>query len=158
MINRAWTAILLGGCFETAWAMTMKQSEGFTVLSWTLVTLFLLGCSTVLLDQGMKRGIPVGTGYAVWVGIGAVGSIVMGILVYHEPLTAVRLFFAMLIVAGVVGLEMSQTPTKEEEPTPQPATVVAPHPAPVPVPLEAKDEDEEPEKRRRGALRLLIDF
>lgn len=146
MIDRAWTAILLGGCFETAWAMTMKQSEGFTVLPWTLVTLFLLGCSTVLLDQGMKRGIPIGTGYSVWVGIGAVGSIVMGIIVYHESLTAVRLFFATLIVAGVVGLETSQTNTEKDKLASQPAAVVAQHPALTPVSLEKKNEEEESEK------------
>lgn len=107
MKNRAWAEIVAGGAFETAWALTMKLSDQFTDPLWTAATLILLGCSTVLLDQALKHNIPVGIGYSVWVGIGAVGSIVMGAILYGEVITAMRAVFAALIIGGVVGLQLS---------------------------------------------------
>ncbi|MGE5556498.1 MAG: DMT family transporter [Methanocella sp.] len=110
----AWTWVLLGGIFETAWAVTMKYSEGFTQIFWTAATLAFLGCSIYLLNGGMKRGVPVGGGYAVWVGIGAVGSIIMGLILFAEPLDSTRLAFAALIIVGIIGVELTCNPTKQE--------------------------------------------
>ena len=112
MRGRAWVEIFAGGCFETAWALTMKMSDQFTDPFWTVATLILLGCSTYLLDLALKHNIPVGIGYSVWVGIGAIGSIIMGAILYGEVITAVRAFFAALIIGGVVGLQFSNKETK----------------------------------------------
>jgi quaternary ammonium compound-resistance protein SugE len=115
----AWTWVLLGGIFETAWAVTMKYSEGFAQIFWTVITLVFLGCSIYLLNGGMRRGVPVGGGYAVWVGIGAVGSIIMGLILFSESLDIMRLTFAALIIVGIVGVELTCSPKKqmENEPT-----------------------------------------
>ncbi|MDD2627151.1 MAG: multidrug efflux SMR transporter [Candidatus Methanomethylophilus sp.] len=105
--NWAWLAIFGGGCFETAWALTMKMSAGFTNLFWTAATLILLIGSMLMLNYGLKHGIPVGTGYSVWVGIGAVGSLTMGALIYGETLSFLQVLFAALIIGGVVGLRLT---------------------------------------------------
>lgn len=110
-----WIWILLGGIFETTWALAMKMSNGFSDIFWTLVTLGFLFLSVYFLNSGMKRGLPVGGGYAVWVGIGAIGSIVMGIILFGDSVELHRLFFAALIVIGIIGVELTCSPKKEEE-------------------------------------------
>lgn len=101
----AWVYIIVGGLMEMAWAVGLERSEGFTKLgpsAWTLVTMFI---SIYLLSLGLKS-IPVGTGYAVWTGIGAAGTALVGMLFLGEPRTAARIFCLMLIIAGIVGLQL----------------------------------------------------
>ncbi|MDR1690765.1 MAG: multidrug efflux SMR transporter [Candidatus Methanoplasma sp.] len=111
---KPWSWVLVGGMFETAWAICMKLSDGFMNIPWTLATLGFLALSVYLLDCGFKRGIPVGGGYAVWVGIGAIGSIVMGIVVFGESLQFTRLLLAAIIIIGVIGVELTTNPDKED--------------------------------------------
>lgn len=113
---KPWSWVLVGGTFETAWALCMKMSEGFTDILWTIATLIFIFISVYLLDCGLKRGVPVGGGYAVWVGIGGIGSIVMGILVFGESLLPSRLLFAAIIIIGIIGVELSSDPEKMKDP------------------------------------------
>ena len=109
-----WLWILAGGVFETTWALAMKMSDGFTDILWTVVTLAFLFTSVYFLNSGLKRGLPVGGGYAVWVGIGAIGSIVMCIIIFGESLQLTRLLFAAIIIIGIIGVELSCEPEMEE--------------------------------------------
>ena len=102
----AWLILVLGGMFEIAWAIGMKYSEGFSrpwPTAWTVITMLL---SLWLLAIAMKS-LPVGTAYAVWVGVGAVGTALFGILLFHEPAHGARLASITLIVAGIVGLKLA---------------------------------------------------
>jgi quaternary ammonium compound-resistance protein SugE len=103
----AWAYLFIGGLFETVWATTMFLSEGFSVFLWTAVTIPFLFVSTWFLDLAFKRGVPTGVGYAIWVGVGALGSVMVGILLFSEPATPVRLFFVLLVIVGIGGLEAS---------------------------------------------------
>ncbi|MDN5357177.1 MAG: multidrug efflux SMR transporter [Candidatus Methanomethylophilaceae archaeon] len=103
----AWMYLIVGGMFETVWATTMFISEGFSKIPWTVVTVAFLFVSTWFLDLAYKRGIPTGVGYAVWVGIGGLGSVVVGIILFGEPATPLRLLFVLLVLVGIGGLEMS---------------------------------------------------
>lgn len=105
-MNTAWLWVLLGGVFETGWATGMKMSQQFTDIPWTIATLVMIVISTLLLNKGLKSGIPMGPCYAVWVGIGAVGSIIMGILVFGETLNILGWAFLVVVVVGVLGLNM----------------------------------------------------
>lgn len=105
----AWALLLFAGAFEISWIWTLKMTEGYTRLWPTLATIPLALCSTALLAMAMK-GLPMGTAYAVWVSIGAVGAVVIGTLVYSEPFSAARLLCVTLIICGVVGLKLL-TPT-----------------------------------------------
>ena len=100
----AWIVLFIAGLFETAWAVGLKQSDGLTKPGWAVFTLVTLAISMVLLGWSLKT-LPVGTGYAVWTGIGAIGAAVLGIVLFREPATAPRLFCLALIVAGIVGLK-----------------------------------------------------
>lgn len=93
--------------FETVWATTMFLSDGFSVIPWTALTIGFLFVSTWFLDLAFKKGVPTGVGYAIWVGVGALGSVLVGILLFDEPATPVRIFFVLLIIVGIGGLEMS---------------------------------------------------
>ncbi|MFO0752413.1 MAG: quaternary ammonium compound efflux SMR transporter SugE [Thermodesulfovibrionales bacterium] len=99
----AWLSLFIAGLFETAWAIALKYSQGFTRLWPSLLTVLTMGASLFFLSRSL-RTIPVGTGYAVWTGIGAVGTAILGILLFSEPATFVRLACIGLIVAGIVGL------------------------------------------------------
>lgn len=111
----AWGLVILGGLFETGWSTTMKLSEGFTILPYDIVTLVLLLISTYLLDMGLKAGLPVGACYAVWVGTGAVGSIVVGSLAFGEAIGTIGFLFLALIIAGVIGMNLSSSEESKEE-------------------------------------------
>lgn len=100
-----WMFILIGGLFETFWAVTMNMSDGFTIIPWTVATLILLFISVLLLNQGLKLGLPVGASYSVWVGIGSIGSVVAGVLLFDESIGFVKVLLLALIIAGIVGLE-----------------------------------------------------
>ncbi|GAB1343119.1 quaternary ammonium compound efflux SMR transporter SugE [Gemmatimonas sp.] len=102
----AWILLVLAGILEVVWAIGLKQSAGFTKLWPSLWTLVALSLSFWLLSIAL-RTLPLGTAYAVWVGIGAVGSVLFGIWLFAEPANAMRLISVALIVAGIVGLKLS---------------------------------------------------
>ncbi len=105
-MNRAWLMVVAGGVLETGWATSMKLSDGFSSILWTVVTGVLLVGSVLLLNRGLKGGLPMGVCYSVWVGIGALGSIVMGMLLFGEYLNALGWVFFAMVVAGVIGLNL----------------------------------------------------
>ena len=101
-----WIILFLAGLFEIAWAIGLKYTEGFTRLWPSLGTLAAMGVSFYLLAVAM-RSLPLGTAYAVWVGVGAVGTAILGIFLFQEPANAGRLVSLALIVAGIVGLKLA---------------------------------------------------
>jgi quaternary ammonium compound-resistance protein SugE len=101
----AWTLLVVAGLFEIAWAIGLKYTEGFTRLWPSVLTVAAMVVSVGLLALALKS-IPVGTGYAVWTGIGAVGTAILGIALFGEAATAARLACIGLIVAGIVGLKL----------------------------------------------------
>ena len=103
--NLAWAILFVAGLFEIGWAIGLKYTEGFTRLVPSVLTLAAMILSIVLLGMALKA-LPVGTAYAVWTGIGAVGTAVLGIYLFGEPATAARLASIGLIVAGIVGLKV----------------------------------------------------
>jgi quaternary ammonium compound-resistance protein SugE len=102
----AWLYLFLAGLFEVAWAIGLKYTEGFSRLLPSLLTVAAMGLSLALLGLALKT-LPVGTAYAVWTGIGAVGTAALGIYLFSEPATVARLACISLIVAGIVGLKFA---------------------------------------------------
>lgn len=102
----AWLYLVLSGCIDVAWALTMKKAEGFTNPFWSFVSLLLLGAFVYLLTKALHV-LPVGTAYAVWTGIGAAGTVLAGIVVFAEPVAFLRLFFIAVVVIGIIGLNLS---------------------------------------------------
>jgi quaternary ammonium compound-resistance protein SugE len=102
----AWLVLLIAGIFEVAWAVGLKYSEGFTRAGPTLATGVALLISMGLLGIAV-RTLPLGTAYAVWTGIGTVGTAILGMLLFREPATAARLLCIALIVAGIAGLRLT---------------------------------------------------
>jgi quaternary ammonium compound-resistance protein SugE len=101
----AWTYLFFAGLFEIGWAIGLKYTDGFTRLTPTLLTVASMVVSLGLLGLALKT-LPVGTAYAIWTGIGTVGTAVLGIYLLGEPATVVRLVCIGLIVAGIVGLKL----------------------------------------------------
>lgn len=102
----AWLALLAAGLLEIAWAFGLKYSDGLTRLWPTAATVLAIAMSFGLMAVALKS-LPFGTAYAVWTGIGAVGSIILGMLVYSEPADPIRLFCLTLIVVGIFGLKLN---------------------------------------------------
>ena len=102
----AWAALLAAGILEVAWALGLKYSDGLTRFWPTMATVVAIALSFALMALAL-RSLPFGTAYAVWTGIGAVGSILVGMLLYSEPTDPVRLVCLTLIVAGMVGLKLN---------------------------------------------------
>ena len=102
----SWTILFLAGLFEVAWAIGLKYSEGFTRLWPSVATLAAMAVSFYLLAVAM-RSLPLGTAYAVWVGIGAVGTAILGIVLFNEPANAGRLVSLGLILVGIIGLKLA---------------------------------------------------
>ncbi len=105
-ISLAWLLLLVAGLLEPVWAGAMKESDGFTKL-WPAVLTLVASCSSFVLLGLSLKALPVGTAYAVWTGLGAVGTAILGIIIFHEPATAVRLGSIGLIVAGIAGLKLA---------------------------------------------------
>ncbi|MBV9517055.1 MAG: quaternary ammonium compound efflux SMR transporter SugE [Hyphomicrobiales bacterium] len=101
----AWAYLLIAGLFEVSWAVALKYTEGFTRLVPSLVTIIGMALSLGFLGLALKS-LPIGTAYAVWTGIGAVGTVALGIYLFGEPATAARLACIGLIIAGIAGLRM----------------------------------------------------
>ena len=102
---QAWILLVLAGLLEIGWAVGMKYTDGFSRACPSAIVLTAVGLSFWLLALAMKA-LPVGTAYAVWVGIGAAGAAVLGMVLFREPATLARLICLLLIVAGVVGLKV----------------------------------------------------
>lgn len=102
----AWFYLLFAGCLEVVWAFSMKQSNGFTVLMPSVVTIVAMIASFALLALAMKT-LPLGTAYTIWTGIGAVGAFVLGIALLGEHVSATRVMAALLIVSGIVLMKFS---------------------------------------------------
>ncbi|MEQ1067534.1 multidrug efflux SMR transporter [Acinetobacter sp. XH1741] len=102
----AWAILILAGVFEIIWAYSMKMSEGFTRLTPSIITVVFMILSVVLLSMSMKT-LPLGTAYTVWTGIGAIGSFLVGIFFLNEPIGAMRMIAAVLIVSGLVLIKIS---------------------------------------------------
>ncbi len=101
----AWLYLAAAGLLEIVWAIGLKYTEGFTRLTPSVITIGAMVASVALLGIAL-RDLPVGTGYAVWTGIGTVGTAVLGIMLFNEPATAFRIASIGLIVAGIVGLKL----------------------------------------------------
>ncbi len=102
----AWIVLFFAGLLEIGWAIGLKYTEGFTRLWPSIGTALSMVLSVVLLGWAM-RTLPVGTAYAVWTGIGAVGTVALGIVLFNEPATLARLGCVGLIVAGILGLKLT---------------------------------------------------
>lgn len=101
-----WFILFLAGLFETGWAVGLKYSEGFTRLWPSVWTIIAMAISLWLLGISMKS-LPLGTAYSVWVGVGALGTVILGILLFKEPANAVRMISLALILAGIIGLKIA---------------------------------------------------
>jgi len=102
----AWLILVLAGLFEVGWAIGLKYAEGFTRLGPTVWTAVAMILSLWLLGLALKS-LPIGTAYSVWVGIGSVGTVILGIVLLGEPVNAARLISIMLIIAGIIGLKLA---------------------------------------------------
>ena len=101
-----WLLLFLAGIFEIAWAIGLKYSQGFTRLWPSLGTVLAMAVSLGLLAMAM-RSLPLGTAYAVWVGVGAVGTVILGVVLFGEPINALRAACVGLIVLGLAGLKLT---------------------------------------------------
>ncbi|MBK5964432.1 QacE family quaternary ammonium compound efflux SMR transporter [Thiocystis minor] len=101
-----WLILLIAGLFEIGWAIGLKYTEGFSRLWPTVWTMLSMTLSVGLLGVAMKT-LPVGTAYAVWVGVGAIGTAIFGMVLFSEPASVTRLLSLSLILAGIVGLKIS---------------------------------------------------
>lgn len=112
-MDRRWTIILIAGLMEVVWAVAMDYSEGFTIWYYDVVVVIFLAASTILLAKSLSAGLPVGTAYAVWTGIGAVGTLVVSAALGNESLSLIRVIFVIMIIGGIVGLQATTSPRTE---------------------------------------------
>ncbi|WP_024615356.1 multidrug efflux SMR transporter [Clostridium sp. Ade.TY] len=109
-MNKAWTYVVVGGLLEVFWALCLKKSNGFTNLGYTIVTIILVIISFCLFSKGMTL-LPSGIAYTVFTGIGAIGTIVFGILILGESISLKKIIFSCLLLIGIIGLKIN---SKEE--------------------------------------------
>lgn len=102
----AWLLLVIAGLLEVGWAVGLKYTEGFTRFLPSILTIFAIIGSMALLGIS-TRTLPIGTAYGVWVGIGAMGAAILGILLFREPVTMARIFFLTLLLISIVGLKMT---------------------------------------------------
>ena len=102
----AWFWLILGGLFEVGFTTSLRFVEGFRNVPWTLAFLVSVGLSMALLELA-SRSIPMGTAYAVWAGIGAVGTVIVGMAFFNEPATTIRLLLILAIVAAIAALKLT---------------------------------------------------
>ena len=100
----SWVYLVIAGLFEVGWAIGLKYTEGFTRIVPSVLTVGMMVISVLLLGLALRE-LPVGTGYAVWTGIGTVGTAILGMVLFNDPATALRIACIGLIVAGIVGLK-----------------------------------------------------
>jgi quaternary ammonium compound-resistance protein SugE len=104
----AWVILIIAGLLETCWAIGLKYTAGFTKLWPSIWTIAAMIVSMWLLAQAAHK-LPIGTAYAAWTGIGAVGTAILGMILFHEPRTAMRLVCLVLIIAGIIGLKLGDS-------------------------------------------------
>ena len=109
-----WGTLLIAGLFEIAWAIGLKYTDGWSKLWPSVITVIFMILSFAFLSKALRE-IPVGTAYAVWTGIGAVGTAILGIILFSEPLGALRIASMLLVIAGIIGLKLA-TPASAESP------------------------------------------
>lgn len=102
----AWIILLIAALLEVGWAIGLKYTEGFTKLGPSIPTILAMIVSMALLSNAAKT-LPIGTAYGVWVGIGAAGAAVLGMILFDEPATAARILFLMMLLGAVVGLKLT---------------------------------------------------
>ena len=101
----AWVALVAAGILDVLWAVSMKYADGYSRLGWSVVSLALLAAFVFLLGRSLQV-LPVGTAYAVWTGIGAVGTVLLGVALFGESLDPIRIGCILLVVIGIVGLKL----------------------------------------------------
>lgn len=104
----AWVVLVVAGLLEVCWAIGLKYTEGFTKLVPSIFTLVTLAASMYLLARA-SQVLPIGTAYGVWVGIGALGAGILGMILFKEPASIARMFFLMLLLVSIIGLKLSTT-------------------------------------------------
>lgn len=109
-MNKNWLYVIVGGIFEIFWVLCLKKSEGFSNLSFSIMTIILVIVSFYLFALGMEN-LPTGIAYTVFTGIGAVGTIVFGIVFLNESISTFKILFSVLLIIGILGLKMT---SKEE--------------------------------------------
>jgi quaternary ammonium compound-resistance protein SugE len=102
----AWVALLLAGVLDVAWAVTMKYAEGYTRLGWSILSLALLAAFVFLLGRALQV-LEVGVAYAVWTGIGAAGTLIMGVALFGETLNPAKIAGIVLVMTGIVALKFA---------------------------------------------------
>lgn len=102
----AWAWLLIAGIFEVIWAVGLKYTDGWTKLWPSVITIVGMIISFVFLSNALKQ-LPIGTAYAIWTGIGAVGTVIYGIFVFHEPAGVIRITCIALIIAAILGLKFT---------------------------------------------------
>lgn len=100
-----WIMLLIAGLLEITWAVSMKLSEGFSRPVFSIITALAYLASALFLSMALKK-LPLGTAYAMWTGFGIVGTSIMGVILFHEGLSASQIFCILLIVAGIAGLKI----------------------------------------------------
>ena len=105
-LNMNWIILLVAGLFETAWAVGLKYSDGFSKPLPSVITIAAMAVSIYLLSLAVKD-LPIGTAYAVWTGIGAVGTVIAGIFLFKEPVDLLRILFIAMIIGGILGLRLT---------------------------------------------------
>ena len=103
-MSRAWLLLFIAGVLEIVWAVGMKYTDGFTKL-WPSAFVFVVSTIGFVMLAIAVRELPLGTAYAIWVGIGTVGTVILGIMLFNEPITVWRMFFMLLIGVGIIGLK-----------------------------------------------------
>lgn len=104
----AWIFLIIAGIFEIIWAILLKFSDGFSKLNYSIYTVIGMVFSFYFLAQATKT-LPIGTAYAIWTGIGAIGATIAGILIFKESMTVARGAFVILLLIGIVGLKVTST-------------------------------------------------
>jgi Membrane transporters of cations and cationic drugs len=101
-----WFYLVLAGIFEVVWATTMKLSEGFSVLTYGIATAVGMIMSFVFLSLAIKQ-MPLSLAYPIWTGIGAVGSIIVGVILFHDQIPNITWFFIIMLIVGIIGIKMT---------------------------------------------------
>lgn len=102
----AWFDLFVAGVFEVVWSTCLKYSHGFTDLKFTLLTFAGMAASFCFLAHAVKV-LPMGTAYAIWTGIGALGAVIVGVILFKEPVTFTRMLFVGLLLTGIIGLKLT---------------------------------------------------
>ena len=102
----SWLILILAGLFEVVWAVGLKFTDGFSKPLPSVITLAAMGASFYFLSLAMKA-LPLGVAYSVWVGVGMVGAVIVGIMAFNEPVSVLKLVSVLLIISGIIGLKLS---------------------------------------------------